>query len=198
MPTSALPSVAAPAAIEAASATAQPPAAAPFTPAGPLASLAEIVNSIEIPAEEMTRSAGALDAAALEKLQADNRRALAADAARKEKEAAAAKARAETGAKAKTEAAEKKTNPARAWAQIATGASASALASDYRKLARKYPASFKGQAGATAEWNRTRRLLVGPFKDGRTASAWLAAYKKAGGDGFAFNSEAGQTVDPIK
>ena len=54
------------------------------------------------------------------------------------------------------------------------------------------------KAGATTEWGKTRRLLVGPFKDKKAAQDWLASYKKAGGDGFLFNSEAGQDVDPIK
>jgi hypothetical protein len=40
--------------------------------------------------------------------------------------------------------------------------------------------------------------LLGPFKDRKAAQDWLADYKKAGGDGFPFNSEAGETVDPVK
>ena len=30
------------------------------------------------------------------------------------------------------------------------------------------------------------------------ADTWLADYKKAGGDGFLFNSEVGQEVEPVK
>lgn len=175
---------------------AEAPAAAPA--AAPLASLADIANSIEIPAEELAREAGALDAAALEKLVADNRRALAAAEAREEKEAAAAKALAEREAKAKAETAARKSNPARAWVQIATGSPVKALAFDYRRLAKKYPGSFKGQSGATTEWGQTRRLLVGPFKSGKAADEWLTAYKKAGGEGFTFDSDAGQLVEPLK
>ena len=73
-----------------------------------------------------------------------------------------------------------------------------ALATDFGKFAKKSPAVFKGKAGATTEWGKTRRLLVGPFKDRKTAQDWLVDYKKAGGDGFLFNSEAGQSVDPVK
>lgn len=166
--------------------------------AAPLASLADIVGSIEIPAEELVQSDNAIGADTLAKLVADKRKADAAEAAKREKDSAAAKAKAEADAKAKEEAAEKKANPARIWVQVATGANAKALATDFGKFAKKSPAVFKGKSGATTEWGKTRRLLVGPFKDRKTAQDWLSDYKKAGGDGFLFNSEAGQSVDPVK
>lgn len=164
----------------------------------PLASLADIVGSIEIPAEELAQSDNAVGADTLAKLMADKRKAEGAEAAKREKDSAAAKLKAEADAKAKEEAAEKKANPARIWVQVATGANAKALATDFGKFAKKSPAVFKGKSGATTEWGKTRRLLVGPFKDRKAAQDWLADHKKAGGDGFLFNSEAGQSVDPIK
>lgn len=180
-----------------ANAPAAVPASAPAA-AVPLASLADIVGSIEIPAEELAQSDNAIGADTLAKLMDDKRKAEAAEAAKREKDAAAAKAKADADAKAKEEAAEKKANPARIWVQVATGANAKALATDFGKFAKKSPAVFKGKSGATAEWGKTRRLLVGPFKDRKAAQDWLGDYKKAGGDGFLFNSEAGQSVDPIK
>ncbi|NIJ39445.1 Flp pilus assembly protein TadD [Sphingopyxis panaciterrae] len=179
-----------------ASAAAAPPVGA--ASAAPLASLADIVGSIEIPPEELAGTANAIGADTLAKLQEEKRRAEAAEAAKREKDAAAAKAKAEAEAKAKEEAAEKKANPARLWVQVATGANAKALATDYGKFAKKSPDIFKGKSAATAEWGRTRRLLVGPFKDRKAAQDWLASYKKAGGDGFLFNSEVGQEVDPVR
>lgn len=167
-------------------------------PLAALSSLADIAGSIEIPPEELNRPDNAIGAETLAKLLDDKRRADAADSARREKDAIAAKAKAEADAKAKADAAEKKANPARIWVQVATGANARALAFDYGKFAKKNPDLFKGKAGATAEWGKTRRLLVGPFKDRKTAQDWLTGYKKAGGDGFLFNSEAGQTVDPVQ
>lgn len=166
--------------------------------AAPLASLADIVGSIEIPAEELAQSGNAVGADTLARLMADKRKAEAAEAAKREKDSAAAKLKAEADAKAKEEAAEKKANPARIWVQVATGANAKALATDFGKFAKKSPAVFKGKTGATTEWGKTRRLLVGPFKDRKAAQDWLADHKKAGGDGFLFNSEAGQSVDPVK
>lgn len=194
-----------------ASTTAPPANAAPRTPESapsslaaavpsdaPLASLAAIAGSIEIPPEELAQADNAIGADTLAKLRDDKKRAEAAEAAKREKDEAAAKAKAEADAKAKAEAAEKKANPARIWVQVATGANAKALATDFGKFAKKSPAVFKGKSGATTEWGKTRRLLVGPFKDRKAAQDWLADYKKAGGDGFLFNSEAGQDVDPVK
>lgn len=185
------------------SAVSAPPAAPSAAPASvdssaPLASLAAIASSIEIPPEELAQTDNAIGADTLAKLRDDKKRADAAEAAKRAKEDAAAKEKAEADAKAKAEAAEKKANPARAWVQVATGANAKALATDFGKFAKKSPALFKGKSGATAEWGKTRRLLVGPFKDRKAAQDWLGDYKKAGGDGFLFNSEAGQDVDPVK
>ncbi len=146
--------------------------------AAPLASLADIVGSIEIPAEELSRPDNAIGADTLARLLDDKRKAEAAEDAKREKEAAAAKVKAEADAKAKAEAAEKKANPARIWVQVATGANAKALATDFGKFAKKSPALFKGKAGATTEWGKTRRLLVGPFKDRKAAQDWLTDYKK--------------------
>ncbi len=186
----------------------QPPAAAAAPPsatttpapsaAAPLASLAQIVSSIEIPPEELERTSGAVGADTLAKLVEDKRKADAAEAAKREKEEAAAKAKAEADAKAKEEAAKKKANPSRIWVQVAAGANQKALAFDFNRFAKKNTALFKGKDGGSTEWGRTRRLLVGPFKDKKAAADWLAQYKKAGGDGFVFTSDAGQEVDLFK
>lgn len=174
-------------------------AAAPASvSAAPLASLADIVGSIEIPAEELARSDNAIGADVLAKLMADKRKAEAAEDAKREKDAAAAKAKAEADAKAKEEAAKKKAHPARIWVQIATGANLKALAFDYNRFVKRNAALFKGKAGATAEWGQTRRLLVGPFPNRKVAQDWLGDYKKAEGDGFLFDSEIGEIVEPIK
>lgn len=185
-------------------AAASPPAAPPAatstatSAAAPLASLADIVGSIEIPAEELARPDDAIGADTLAKLLDDKREAEAAEAAKREKEEAAAKAKAEADAKAKEEAAKKKAHPARVWVQIATGANLRALAFDYNRFEKRNAALFKGKAGATAEWGQTRRLLVGPFANRKAAQDWLAEYKKAEGDGFLFNSEVGEPVEPLK
>jgi Flp pilus assembly protein TadD len=163
-----------------------------------LASLADIVGSIEIPPEELSQPDNVIGAETLSKLLEEKRRADAAADAKREKDAAAVKAKAEAEAKAKEKAAEKKAHPDRIWVQIATGANPKALAFDYNRFAKRNAALFKGKSGSTAEWGQTRRLLVGPFANRKAAQTWLDEYKKAEGDGFLFNSEAGETVDPIK
>ncbi|MBW8295014.1 MAG: SPOR domain-containing protein [Sphingopyxis sp.] len=174
-------------------------AAAPSaTVSAPLASLADIVGSIEIPPEELSQPENAIGAETLAKLLEDKRRADAAEQAKREKDAAATRVKAEADAKAKAEAAEKKAHPARTWVQIATGANPKALAFDYNRFAKRNAALFKGKSGGTADWGQTRRLLVGPFANRKAAQTWLDDYKKAEGDGFLFNSEAGEAVDPIK
>ena len=172
--------------------------AATSAASAPLASLAQIIGSIEIPAEELNRPDNAIGADTLARLLEDKRKAEAAEAAKREKEESAAKAKAEADAKVKEEAAKKKANPARLWVQIATGSNLKALAFDYNRFAKRNAALFKGKSGSTAEWGQTRRLLVGPFANRKAAQDWLGDYKKAEGDGFLFDSEAGETVDPIK
>jgi hypothetical protein len=80
---------------------------------------------------------------------------------------------------------------------VATGSPVSALAGDYRRLARRFPQQFEGQSGATTPWNRANRLLVGPFRNAAAARAWDSAYRAAGGQSFVWNSEAGEEVTPL-
>jgi Flp pilus assembly protein TadD len=174
------------------------PPARPVRPAGPSSDLASVMAGLAVPESELAPAAGALDLAALEALKADQRRAAQAEAEARKRDVAAARVKAEVDAKAKAEADKKKAHPARMWVQVATGANQSALGSDFGRLAKKYPAEFKGQKGATAEWGRTRRLVVGPFASSKSAATWLANYKKAGGDAFQWSSEAGEEVTPVR
>lgn len=180
-------------------AAASPPAAAAAAPPARVpGALAALMASLEIPATELAPTEGALDAAALEAVKEEQRKAALAAAEERKNEVAAARAKAEADAAAKAEADRKKANPARIWVQVATGANAAALGGDFGRLARKYPDAFKGQRGATAEWGRTRRLVTGPFASSKAATAWLAALKKAGGDGFVWSSDAGEEVTPVR
>jgi hypothetical protein len=52
--------------------------------------------------------------------------------------------------------------------------------------------------GWTASWGKSRRLLVGPFDDMKTAKKWEADFRKAGGDGFAWKSAEGEVIDKLK
>lgn len=168
-------------------------------------SMAEMVASIEVPEAERAASDGALSMQELEAIASERRRAQAAAAAQARQQAQTdararaaaeqeARKKAEEEAQARAEAERLRRNPARIWVQIATGANASALAFDCRRFTRQYPTVFRGQSCSTAPWNRTRRLLVGPFRTQNAARDWLAQFSRAGGNGFVWNSEAGEEV----
>lgn len=169
------------------------PSPAP-APVKPPRTLAAIMADITPSEAERAASAQAVDLAEVAQLQAAKRKA-AADKAKKD---AAAKAKAEAEAKAKAEAEEKarlKANPARSWVQVATGKDVGALAFDMRRLRKTYSA-LADEDGFTAEWGATRRLLVGPFTPAK-AKAIVTDLKKAGGDGFVWQSEAGEVVSTL-
>ncbi|HEX7874742.1 MAG TPA: SPOR domain-containing protein [Sphingobium sp.] len=193
-------------------ANAPPPASAPPTPApqpgfttAPVEgaapatrprTLAEIMAAIEVPESERVAPPQLVDLNEVAQIQATKRKA-AADKAKRD---AAAKLKAEADAKAKAEAkaeaeekARIKANPARIWVQIATGRDPAALAFDMRRLRKTYSV-LAGEDAFTAEWGATRRLLVGPFVSQTKAKALLTDLKKAGSDGFVWQSEAGETV----
>ncbi|MFT3965710.1 MAG: SPOR domain-containing protein, partial [Sphingobium sp.] len=184
-----------------------PPAAAPqpgfstapaegAAPAAPQRTLAEIMAGIEVPESERVAPPQLVDLNEVAQLQAARRKAAAADKAKRD---AAAKAKAEADAKARAEAEEKarlKANPARIWVQIATGKDPAALAFDMRRLRKTYSV-LAGEDAFTAEWGQTRRLLVGPFPTQARAKALLTDLKKAGSDGFVYQSEAGEVVTAL-
>ncbi len=109
-----------------------------------------------------------------------------------------AKPKAETAVAAKAESPKVAVSAPRIFVQIATGADANGLGFDYRRMAKKYAALFGKQEGWTASWGKTRRLLVGPFSDMKTAKKWEADFRKAGGDGFVWQSEKGAEVTKLK
>jgi Flp pilus assembly protein TadD len=185
-------------------------------PLAAMASLGDIIGSLQIPAAELVRSDEAVSADTLVKLREERRRAEAAaaaeraakaradaakaraDAAAKAKADAEAKAKAEAAAKKREEEAKRRANPARLWVQIGSGGNAGALQFTFDRYAKKHSAMFKGKKGATADWGRTRRLLVGPFNNRAAAQKFLDDFKKAEGDGFIFNSAVGEEVEPLK
>ena len=171
-------------------------------------SMASVIESITVPESERAASADALSLSELQAIAAEQRRAQAeaAAAARataqeqartRAAEQAEARRRAAEEAEAREEAARLRNHPARIWVQVATGANVSALAFDCRRLARERAAAWGDQNCSSAEWGRTRRLVVGPFRNQAAARAWESAYRRAGGDAFIWNSDAGEEVTPV-
>lgn len=207
--------------VAAATVPALPPAATAAAPLAPVPvapptgstvlagwSMASVIESITVPEAERAASADALSLSELQAIAAEQRRAQAeaAAAARasaqeqartRAAEQAEARRRAAEEAEAREEAARLRNNPARIWVQVATGANVSALAFDCRRLARERTAAWGDQNCSTAVWGRTRRLVVGPFRNQAAARAWESAYRRAGGDAFIWSSDAGEEVTPV-
>lgn len=191
----------APAAEQLAAKPAAPPAAPQPDPQA-TRSLADIIRAIDVPEAERQASVAAVDLTEIAALQAARRaerQSAAAIAAEKAKKAAAAKAKVEADAKAKKEAEEKKklaANPSRNWLQVGIGASKSGLSFTMKALRKQYD-SLSAQDGWSASWGRTNRLLVGPFPSFARAKALEDKIKAAGGDAFAWKSDAGEVVEPL-
>jgi tetratricopeptide (TPR) repeat protein len=141
--------------------------------------LGALVESIEVPEDEKKPSVAPVD---LTKIKPAAPKA----------EAVAAK----TDPAAKT--AKQSANTPRIWVQIATGSDVNGLGFDYRRMAKKNAALFANREGWTATWGKTRRLLVGPFPDMKAAKKWEADYRKAGGDGFVWQSDKTAEVTKLK
>lgn len=86
----------------------------------------------------------------------------------------------------------------RFFVQVATGSDAVGLGYDYKRMAKKFSVLFAAREGWTAPWGKTRRLLVGPFPDMKAAKKWEADFRKAGGDGFVWQSEKNTEVEKLK
>ena len=153
--------------------------------------LADALSGLTVPVSEQ-RSTAAVDLNSVAKARADR--------AEKAKKDAEAKAKAEKDAKAKVEAAAKKKlkdNPSRTWVQIAAGKNVSALAFDLRRFRKSYADAIGDESGWYTDWGATNRLLIGPYRKDETARATVAAIKKAGGDAFLWQSDAGEEVKQI-
>jgi len=175
------------------------PQSQPTTPASaaPERTLASALSALTVPEAERARPAAAVDLQALAKAQADKEKAEREAQAKAEKEA---KAKAEKEAKAKAEAAAKKKlkdNPARTWVQLAAGKNVSALGFDLRRFRRSYADAIGEESGWYVGWGATNRLLIGPYAKPERAREVVAAIKKAGGDAFMWQSEAGEEIKKI-
>lgn len=141
--------------------------------------LGALVESIEVPDDEKRPSVAPVD---LKKIKA-----------------AAVKAETpQTKADATAKLPKAPVNEPRIFVQVATGADTAGLGYDYRRMAKKFAALFANQNGWTAPWGKTRRLLVGPFPDMKAAKKWEADLRKAGGDGFVWQSDKNTEVEKLK
>ncbi len=144
-------------------------------------SLADIIGSISIPDKEKDATVVPVD---LDKITPAKPKP---------------KKKVEAKAEPKKEKAEPKKpkHPKRYWVQIATGSKLSALKYDFRRMAKKHGGIFKGKSAWTSPWGRTRRLVVGSFDSLSAAKKFEKAFRKGGGDGFAWVSAQGTEVNKL-
>jgi cell division septation protein DedD len=169
------------------------PAALPTPPTSAASAsgpdLAELIETLEIPAAEKQRQVVAVDLARI-------------TPARPAPPPAPKPKLATTEAKAKPKAAPepapaKPASSGKYWVQVATGSDLSALRFDYRRLARQQAELFKSVAGYTSPWGKTRRLVVGPFASLSEAKAFETKFRAGGGDGFAWVSDGDTPIEAL-
>lgn len=148
--------------------------------------LASIISGISVPASELAVAAGRVRVPT-----AVGARSVAARSPTRTAEPAKAESKTKPDVK-KPEPG--KAEPARWWVQVAGGANASDLGKDWKRLASKSSAAFRGKTAWTTPLRATNRLLAGPFKSQSEASAFVNALAKDGASSFAWQSEAGQKI----
>lgn len=94
--------------------------------------------------------------------------------------------------------AEKPAHPKRFWVQIASVKNRSAMASEYRRIARKADGLLKDFAAHGAEWGETNRLLAGPLPNSKRAGELVSKLKEAGISSFVHTSAEGKKVDKLQ
>ena len=154
-----------------------PSAPGAAAPAGKRSSFAALMADISVPAAERKRDARAVD---ITKISPAKPKPKPAPQAR-EKPAEPAKP-----APPK--------NPARTWVQVAGGANAKALPTEYKRLAKIAPEAFKGKQGWTAPLGRTNRVLAGPFDSAGAAQDFVNLLAKSDISAFVWTSDEGEDV----
>jgi hypothetical protein len=153
------------------------PAKAAPAPVAPVKKAAPAVAKKDPPADQKK----AAPAVAKKDPPADSKKAAAAATARKEP------------AKKPSAPAE----PSRHWVQVAGGADKAALPRELARLKAKAPKLLAARGGWTAPLNATNRLLVGPFKSGGEAQAFVNQLKAADLSAFAWTSAAGEKIEKL-
>lgn len=91
----------------------------------------------------------------------------------------------------------KELHPKRYWVQLATGSNVSALKYDFRRMKKKNTSLFSNMEGWTSPWGKTKRMVIGPFTDLSSAKKFDSAFRKNGGDSFAWVSAKGTKVNKL-
>lgn len=152
------------------------PAAAESTP--DQASLAEVFADFLLPpAESASLANGAVDITRIEP----------------KREKPKDEPKAEAKAKPKPPA-----HPKRYWVQVATGRDLKRLAFDWRKIKREGGNLLAKEDAFSVKWGQTNRLVTGPFANAAEAQKAVGELKKKGLSTFAFTSDEGEAVSPLR
>ena len=82
----------------------------------------------------------------------------------------------------------------RVWLQLASAASATALADQFRRIKSRHNDILEGIGGYVAEEPGKARLLIGPFKSASDANIFAEDLESVRVDAFSWTSAAGQSV----
>ena len=88
-------------------------------------------------------------------------------------------------------------HPSRHWVQVATGKDVSALAFDWRRIARKADGLLDGKGPFVTPWGEANRLLSGPYPDAAVAREMMNQLKGLEIDSFTFRSAEGEAIEPL-
>lgn len=88
-------------------------------------------------------------------------------------------------------------HPSRHWVQVATGQDISAFRFDWRRLSRSADGALDGFTAHRVRWNRTNRLVTGPFDSAGDAQRFVTRLAQEGIDAFRFTSAEGEEVVPL-
>ncbi len=88
-------------------------------------------------------------------------------------------------------------HPRRHWVQVATGQNTSAFRFDWRRIQRNSGGLLDRMDAFRVRWNRTNRLVTGPFDSANEAQAMVSALRREGVSTFRFTSQQGEVVTPI-
>ena len=88
-------------------------------------------------------------------------------------------------------------HPARHWVQVATGRDRSALAFDWRRIARRSESLLDGKGPFVTPWGVANRLLAGPYDSAAQAREIVSKLKALDVDSFTFTSAQGEAVERL-
>ncbi|MEO8142438.1 MAG: SPOR domain-containing protein [Sphingomicrobium sp.] len=95
-------------------------------------------------------------------------------------------------------AAPKKKAPASPYfVQLASGANADRMGTEYKKIKAKKPGLFAGRSAQVTSGRDLFRLVIGPFKSKNDSGEFVNQLSKAGIDGFTYTAPDGMTFEKI-